>query len=104
MISDSLARAHRPTVAIAEHRPKSHQIENIFSVGESTGSFGKAMYQASLPNVDAMHTQCVCPCSIGIETISGRSIERKDKIRVITAYDMDAGQKQGYLKRRAEGE
>ena len=30
--------------------------------------------------------------------------ERKDKIRVITAYDMDAGQKQDYLKWRAEGE
>lgn len=30
--------------------------------------------------------------------------ERDDKIRVITAYDLDAGQKQDYLKRRALGE
>ena len=30
--------------------------------------------------------------------------ERKGRIRVITAYDLDAGQKRDYLKRRAEGE
>ena len=30
--------------------------------------------------------------------------ERDDKIRVITAYDLDAGQKRDYLKRRTEGE
>jgi uncharacterized DUF497 family protein len=30
--------------------------------------------------------------------------ERGDKIRVITAYDLDAGQKRDYLERRAGGE
>ena len=30
--------------------------------------------------------------------------ERGEKIRVITAYDLDAGQKQDYLERRAQGE
>jgi hypothetical protein len=30
--------------------------------------------------------------------------EREDKIRVITAYDLDAGQKSDYLGRRAQGE
>jgi len=30
--------------------------------------------------------------------------ERKGRIRVITAYDLDAGQKRDYLKRRAGGE
>ena len=30
--------------------------------------------------------------------------ERKGKIRVITAYGLDAGQKRDYLKRRARGE
>ena len=30
--------------------------------------------------------------------------ERNDKIRVITAYDLDAGQKRDYLERRARGE
>lgn len=30
--------------------------------------------------------------------------ERNDKIRVITAYDMDAGQKRDYLRRRARGD
>ena len=30
--------------------------------------------------------------------------ERDDKIRVITAYDLDSGQKHDYLKRRARGE
>jgi hypothetical protein len=30
--------------------------------------------------------------------------ERGDKIRVITAYDLDAGQKRHYLARRARGE
>jgi uncharacterized DUF497 family protein len=43
------------------------------------------------------------------ETDQGRMIaviltERADKIRVITAYDLDAGQKQEYLERRAKGE
>lgn len=30
--------------------------------------------------------------------------ERGDAIRVVTAYDLDAGQKREYLKRRVEGE
>jgi len=30
--------------------------------------------------------------------------ERDQKIRVITAYDLDAGQKRDYLERRARGE
>ena len=30
--------------------------------------------------------------------------ERGHKIRVITAYDLDAGQKRDYLERRARGE
>ena len=30
--------------------------------------------------------------------------ERGDRIRVITAYDLDAGQKRDYLERRARGE
>ena len=30
--------------------------------------------------------------------------ERDSKIRVITAYDLDAGQKRDYLERRAKGE
>jgi len=30
--------------------------------------------------------------------------ERADRIRVITAYDLDAGQKRDYLDRRARGE
>jgi uncharacterized DUF497 family protein len=30
--------------------------------------------------------------------------ERGDKIRVITAYDLDAGQKRDYLERRVRGE
>jgi hypothetical protein len=30
--------------------------------------------------------------------------ERGGKIRVITAYDLDAGQKRDYWKRRARGE
>ena len=30
--------------------------------------------------------------------------ERKGKIRVITAYGLDAGQKRDYLNRRAQGE
>lgn len=43
------------------------------------------------------------------ETERGRMIavvltERDEKIRVITAYDLDAGQKRDYLKRRAQGE
>lgn len=30
--------------------------------------------------------------------------ERGDKIRVVTAYDLDAGQKRDYLERRMHGE
>ena len=30
--------------------------------------------------------------------------ERRGRVRVITAYDLDAGQKRDCLKRRAEGE
>jgi len=30
--------------------------------------------------------------------------ERAEKIRVVTAYDLDAGQRRDYLSRRAEGE
>ena len=43
------------------------------------------------------------------ETDSGRLlavvlVERGEKIRVITAYDLDAGQKNDYLARRLRGE
>lgn len=43
------------------------------------------------------------------ETEAGRLLaivltERNGKIRVITAYDLDAGQKRNYLERRARGE
>ena len=43
------------------------------------------------------------------ETGSSRMIavvltERNDKIRVITAYDLDSGQKRDYLERRKGGE
>ena len=43
------------------------------------------------------------------ETNRGRLLavvltERQEKIRVITAYDLDAGQKHDYLSRRARGE
>jgi len=43
------------------------------------------------------------------ETQAGRLLavvvtERGDKIRVVTAYDLDAGQKRDYLERRAQGE
>ena len=43
------------------------------------------------------------------ETNAGRLLavvitERGDKIRVITAYDLDNSQKRDYLERRAEGE
>ena len=43
------------------------------------------------------------------ETNSGRLLavivtERGENIRVVTAYDMDAGQRRDYLKRRAQGE
>jgi uncharacterized DUF497 family protein len=31
-------------------------------------------------------------------------VERDDKIRVVTAYDLDAGQKKDYLARRVRGE
>jgi len=30
--------------------------------------------------------------------------ERGDRIRVVTAYDLDAGQKRDYLNRRSQGE
>lgn len=43
------------------------------------------------------------------ETDSGRLLavvlaERGEKIRVVTAYDLDAGQKKDYLARRLRGE
>ena len=43
------------------------------------------------------------------ETNAGRLLalivtERGDKIRVGTAYDLDAGQRRDYLERRAQGE
>jgi uncharacterized DUF497 family protein len=43
------------------------------------------------------------------ETAAGRLLavvlgERDDKIRVVTAYDLDAGQKRDYLTRRLRGE
>jgi hypothetical protein len=43
------------------------------------------------------------------ETNAGRLLavivtERGERIRVVTAYDLDAGQKRDYFKRRAEGE
>ncbi len=43
------------------------------------------------------------------ETGAGRLLavivtERGHNIRVVTAYDLDAGQRRDYLKRRAEGE
>lgn len=43
------------------------------------------------------------------ESDSGRLLaivitERGDNIRVVTAYDPDAGQRRDYLKRRAQGE
>ncbi len=43
------------------------------------------------------------------ETEAGRLIavivtERGGNIRVVTAYDLDAGQRRDYLKRRAQGE
>jgi uncharacterized DUF497 family protein len=43
------------------------------------------------------------------EAASGRLlavvlVERDDKIRVVTAYDLDAGQKRDYLVRRVRGE
>jgi uncharacterized DUF497 family protein len=43
------------------------------------------------------------------ETDSGRLlaaivVERGEKIRVVTAYDLDAGQKREYLARRVHGE
>jgi uncharacterized DUF497 family protein len=43
------------------------------------------------------------------ETNEGRTLavviaERGEAIRVITGYDLDAGQKRDYLKRRVEGE
>lgn len=43
------------------------------------------------------------------ETNAGRLLavvvtERTDKLRVVTAYDLDAGQKRDYLNRRTKGE
>ena len=43
------------------------------------------------------------------ETNAGRLLavivtERGERIRVVTAYDLDAGQRRDYLKRRVEGE
>jgi hypothetical protein len=43
------------------------------------------------------------------ETNAGRLLavvmtERADDIRVVTAYDLDSGQRREYLSRRAEGE
>jgi uncharacterized DUF497 family protein len=43
------------------------------------------------------------------ETNAGRLLaiivtERVDRIRVLTAYDLDAGQRRDYLERRAQGE
>jgi uncharacterized DUF497 family protein len=43
------------------------------------------------------------------ETTAGRLLavivtERGDNIRVVTAYDLDAGQRRDYHKRRAQGE
>ena len=43
------------------------------------------------------------------ETNGGRLLavivtERGDAIRVVTAYDLDGGQRRDYLKRRAQGE
>ena len=43
------------------------------------------------------------------ETNAGRLLavivtERGDNIRVVTAYDLDAGQRRDYLARRAQGE
>ena len=43
------------------------------------------------------------------ETNTGRLLavivtERGDNIRVVTAYDLDAGQRRDYLKRRTQGE
>jgi uncharacterized DUF497 family protein len=43
------------------------------------------------------------------ETDSGRLpavvfTERDDRIRVVTAYDLDAGQRRDYLRRRLKGE
>ena len=43
------------------------------------------------------------------ETNAGRLLaiivkETRDDIRVVTAYDLDAGQKRAYIERRAKGE
>ena len=43
------------------------------------------------------------------ETISGRMLaiiltEREEQIRVVTAYELDSGQKKDYLERRSQGE
>ena len=48
-------------------------------------------------------------CRGNCETDSGRLltiivVERGEKIRVVTAYDPDAGQKRDYLTRRVRGE
>jgi uncharacterized DUF497 family protein len=43
------------------------------------------------------------------ETNAGRLLavivtERNDRIRVVTAYDLDAGQRRDYIERRTQGE
>ena len=43
------------------------------------------------------------------ETSAGRLLavivtERREKIRVVTSYDLDAGQRRDYFERRAQGE
>lgn len=48
-------------------------------------------------------------CVYYAETGAGRLlavvfIERGDRIRVVTAYDLDAGQRRDYLQRRLKGE
>ena len=40
----------------------------------------------------------------GLRLIAVVVTERLEKLRVITAYELDAGQKRDYLKRRARGE
>ena len=39
-----------------------------------------------------------------LRKIRAHSIEREERLRVVTAYDLDAGQKRDYFARRAEGE
>ena len=42
--------------------------------------------------------------TVGLRLIAVVLTERHGKIRVITAYDLDAGQKRDYLERRIRGE